>query len=139
MARSFLITVAVASMDRSTETMANPLDSALLGADIKGACRAYQHAPHIRSLLRTSRNDRLNYIPGLESLDLLCPLWFRAGEAHLVHIAHLPTTISLGGDQQGNHASHPDLFRGTLAHTRGVYPMFLWQSTQSPVELGETS
>src|SRR5258707_7121430 len=122
-----------------TETMADPLHTALFGFDIEGARSTHQDAPNVDTLFGPSCDHSSYEIPRLKSLDLLCPFWFRAGKSDVVDIAFLPASMPFGGDLQGSNPCQTEVFRRALTNVRRVNPMILRQVLRRSVEFRQTA
>ena len=72
MARSFQVAIAIASMNRSTEAMADPLYSALFRSDVKRSACPDQNPSNVDTLFGTTGDDCSDDIPRLEAFDLFC-------------------------------------------------------------------
>ena len=72
MARSFHVAIAIASMNRSTEAIADPLYSALFRSDIKRSTCPDQNPSNVDALVGATGDDCSDDIPRLQALDLLC-------------------------------------------------------------------
>src|SRR5258708_7932296 len=86
---TLLITVAIAAMNRRTETRADSLHPSLFCSDVKGAARSNRYPPHVDPLFRAARNHCSDQISGLEALDLFGPFGLGAGKTKLIDIAFL--------------------------------------------------
>src|SRR5258707_3517589 len=73
---SGVVRISVATMDRRTETMTDPLDTFMLCTDIKGTAGPHRHAPDVAPLFGPGGNHRPHQIAGLKALDLLRTLGF---------------------------------------------------------------
>src|SRR5689334_13899152 len=137
MAYSNLVVIAIAALNRDTRAMADALHPALFCADVKGATGPHQHPSHIDALLAPCRDGGPDQIPGLKTLDLLCPFGLRAGKAKPVDVAFLPAPMPGRCNQEGNDASDLEAVWGTRAHTGRVNPVRFRQGSLGAVELGQ--
>ena len=137
MARSNVVAIAIAALNRGAKPMADALHPASWCADVKGATGPHQHPSHIDALLAPCRDGGPDQIPGLKALDLLCPFGFGAGKAKLVDVAFLSVPMPGCCNQEGNDASHFEAGRGARAHTGRVNPVRFRQGSLCAVELGQ--
>src|SRR5438309_3339632 len=72
MARFFHVAIAIASMNRSTEAIADPLYSALFRSDIKRSTCPDQNPSNVNALFGATGDNCSDDIPRLEAFDLLC-------------------------------------------------------------------
>jgi len=71
MARSIHVAIAIASMKRSTEAIADPLYSVLFRSDVKRPTCPDQHPSNVDALFAATGDDCSDHIPRLEAFDLL--------------------------------------------------------------------
>src|SRR5258707_9650178 len=126
-------------MQRGTETMADPLHTALFGLKIKGTARTHQHAPGVCPLFGSFRDDCSRQIACLKAVNLFRPFGLGAGEPDVIDIALLPTPMSFGGDHQRNDPCQAELCWGTASRTGCVDPMGFGQSSPDPIELRQST
>ena len=81
----------------------------------------WTHRPH---LISRSESHGLDYVPSACS-----------GEAALIHLTHLAALAPLRLDLPWHHLLPVQHRRRRSAHTAGIHPMRLWQSTPGPIPL----
>src|SRR5215467_8327574 len=113
---SFLIAVAITTMNQGAEAIADALHSALFGSYIERSTRPHQYSSHVHALFRASCDDSPDDIPCLEALALFRSLWFGAGEAEFIDVAFLPVAVSGRCNEQGNDPSQLELQRRAFAN-----------------------
>lgn len=135
---SFLIAVAIATMNRGAEAIADALYSALFGSYIEGSARPHQYSAHVHALFGASCDDSPDDIPCLEALDLFRGFGFGAGEADLIDVAFLAAAVPARANEQGNDTSHLELKRCAFANAGRVKPVLLWQLAHRSIAFRQT-
>lgn len=99
--RSFLVTIAICSMQHGTKVMADALYCASRRRDIEGPCDTHGNPPDVGSHLLASRHNCFDHIACLKHVYVFRLLGPCSRKAVTVHQAHLARAMSRSGNEQG--------------------------------------
>src|SRR5215469_349460 len=124
---SYLVAIAIAVMNWSTEPMADTLYPASFCADVKVTTSSHEHPAHIDTLLAAGGDYSPYQIPGLHPFDALCCFGLGNRETNLVNVTFLSVPITRCANQQRNDPGYVQRLGRTRPYICRVNPVRLWQ------------